>query len=413
LQSNTIICKFALKINIMPKISSKGVKMPESPIRKLVPFAENAKKNGKSVFHLNIGQPDIKTPEVALDAVRNSEIEVLAYSRSEGSDTYRNKLARYYSEHDIMVDQEDIIITTGGSEALSFVMGSIADSGDEVIIPEPFYANYNGFATANGVKVVPVASSIEENFALPPISSIEDLISSKTKAILICNPGNPTGYLYSKQELEQLKELVLKHDIYLIADEVYREFAYDGAKHISVMSFEGLENHSIMIDSVSKRYSMCGARVGCIVTKNKELRNTALKFAQARLSPPTYAQIASEAALETPKSYFDEVQKEYVKRRDTLIGALEKIEGVKVAKPKGAFYCVVELPIDNADDFAQWLLEEFDVNGETVMVAPASGFYSSPGMGLNQIRIAYVLKQSDLLKSVNIIEQGLKTYKNA
>jgi aspartate aminotransferase len=397
----------------MPKISSKGVKMPESPIRKLVPFAENAKKNGKSVFHLNIGQPDIKTPEVALDAVRNSEIEVLAYSRSEGSDTYRNKLARYYSEHDIMVDQEDIIITTGGSEALSFVMGSIADSGDEVIIPEPFYANYNGFATANGVKVVPVASSIEENFALPPISSIEDLISSKTKAILICNPGNPTGYLYSKQELEQLKELVLKHDIYLIADEVYREFAYDGAKHISVMSFEGLENHSIMIDSVSKRYSMCGARVGCIVTKNKELRNTALKFAQARLSPPTYAQIASEAALETPKSYFDEVQKEYVKRRDTLIGALEKIEGVKVAKPKGAFYCVVELPIDNADDFAQWLLEEFDVNGETVMVAPASGFYSSPGMGLNQIRIAYVLKQSDLLKSVNIIEQGLKTYKNA
>jgi aspartate aminotransferase len=413
LQSNTIICKFALKINIMPKISSKGVKMPESPIRKLVPFAENAKKNGKSVFHLNIGQPDIKTPEVALDAVRNSAIEVLAYSRSEGSDTYRNKLARYYSEHDIMVDQEDIIITTGGSEALSFVMGSIADSGDEVIIPEPFYANYNGFATANGVKVVPVASSIEENFALPPISSIEDLISSKTKAILICNPGNPTGYLYSKQELEQLKELVLKHDIYLIADEVYREFAYDGAKHISVMSFEGLENHSIMIDSVSKRYSMCGARVGCIVTKNKELRNTALKFAQARLSPPTYAQIASEAALETPKSYFDEVQKEYVKRRDTLIGALEKIEGVKVAKPKGAFYCVVELPIDNADDFAQWLLEEFDVNGETVMVAPASGFYSSPGMGLNQIRIAYVLKQSDLLKSVNIIEQGLKTYKNA
>jgi aspartate aminotransferase len=413
LQSNTIICKFALKINIMPKISSKGVKMPESPIRKLVPFAENAKKNGKSVFHLNIGQPDIKTPEVALDAVRNSAIEVLAYSRSEGSDTYRNKLARYYSEHDIMVDQEDIIITTGGSEALSFVMGSIADSGDEVIIPEPFYANYNGFATANGVKVVPVASSIEENFALPPISSIEDLISPKTKAILICNPGNPTGYLYSKQELEQLKELVLKHDIYLIADEVYREFAYDGAKHISVMSFEGLENHSIMIDSVSKRYSMCGARVGCIVTKNKELRNTALKFAQARLSPPTYAQIASEAALETPKSYFDEVQKEYVKRRDTLIGALEKIEGVKVAKPKGAFYCVVELPIDNADDFAQWLLEEFDVNGETVMVAPASGFYSSPGMGLNQIRIAYVLKQSDLLKSVNIIEQGLKTYKNA
>jgi aspartate aminotransferase len=397
----------------MPKISLKGVKMPESPIRKLVPFAENAKKNGKSVFHLNIGQPDIKTPEVALDAVKNSGIEVLAYSRSEGSDTYRNKLAKYYAEHEIHVDQEDIIITTGGSEALSFVMGSIADSGDEVIIPEPFYANYNGFATANGVKVVPVASSIEENFALPPISSIEDLISPKTKAILICNPGNPTGYLYSKEELEQLKELVLKHDLYLIADEVYREFAYDGAKHISVMSFEGLENHSIMIDSVSKRYSMCGARVGCIVTKNKELRNTALKFAQARLSPPTYAQIASEAALDTPKSYFEDVQHEYVKRRDTLIQALEKIEGVKVAKPKGAFYCVVELPIANADDFAQWLLENFDVDGETVMVAPASGFYSTPGMGLNQIRIAYVLKETDLLKSVNILDKGLKAYQNA
>ncbi len=397
----------------MPTISSKGVKMPESPIRKLVPFAENAKKNGKSVFHLNIGQPDIKTPEVALDAVKNSGIEVLAYSRSEGSDTYRNKLAKYYAEHEIHVDQEDIIITTGGSEALSFVMGSIADSGDEVIIPEPFYANYNGFATANGVKVVPVASSIEENFALPPISSIEDLISPKTKAILICNPGNPTGYLYSKEELEQLKELVLKHDLYLIADEVYREFAYDGAKHISVMSFEGLENHSIMIDSVSKRYSMCGARVGCIVTKNKELRNTALKFAQARLSPPTYAQIASEAALDTPKSYFEDVQHEYVMRRDTLIQALEKIEGVKVAKPKGAFYCVVELPVANADDFAQWLLEDFDVDGETVMVAPASGFYSTPGMGLNQIRIAYVLKETDLLKSVNILDKGLKAYKNA
>jgi aspartate aminotransferase len=377
-----------------------------------VPFAENAKKNGKSVFHLNIGQPDIKTPEVALDAVKNSGIEVLAYSRSEGSDTYRNKLAKYYAEHEIHVDQEDIIITTGGSEALSFVMGSVADSGDEVIIPEPFYANYNGFATANGVKVVPVASSIEENFALPPISSIEDLISPKTKAILICNPGNPTGYLYSKQELEQLKELVLKHDLYLIADEVYREFAYDGEKHISVMSFEGLEDHSIMIDSVSKRYSMCGARVGCIVTKNKELRNTALKFAQARLSPPTYAQIASEAALDTPKSYFEDVQHEYVKRRNTLIQALEKIEGVKVAKPKGAFYCVVELPVANADDFAQWLLEDFDVDGETVMVAPASGFYSTPGMGLNQIRIAYVLKETDLLKSVNILDKGLKAYKN-
>lgn len=394
----------------MPVISIKGNAMPESPIRKLVPYAENAKKKGKHVFHLNIGQPDIKTPKVAIDAVKNAPIEVLAYSRSEGSETYREKLAAYYAKHQIQVSANDIIVTTGGSEALAFVIGSIADQGDEIIIPEPFYANYNGFATANGVTVVPVSSSIEENFALPEISSIESKITPKTKAILICNPGNPTGYLYTESELLQLKELALKHDIFIIADEVYREFAYDGAKHLSVLSLEGMENHSIMIDSVSKRYSMCGARVGCIVSKNQNLIQTALKFAQARLSPPTYAQIAAEAALETEDSYFDEVYQEYIERRDILIQELTKIDGLKVANPKGAFYCVVELPVEDADHFAQWMLESFDVDNKTIMVAPASGFYSTPGMGKNQIRIAYVLKKEDLIESVRILKEGLIAY---
>lgn len=395
----------------MPQISIKGNHMPESPIRKLVPFAENAKQRGNKVIHLNIGQPDIKTPQVALDAVKNNKIEVLSYSRSEGSETYREKLAHYYHNHDINVNADEIIITTGGSEALSFILGTIADQGDEIIIPEPFYANYNGFATANGVKVVPVHSSIETNFALPEISQIEALIGPKTKAILICNPGNPTGYIYSETELEQLKDLVLKHDIFIIADEVYREFAYDGISHKSIMSFPELKDHAIMVDSVSKRYSMCGARVGCIVSKNKEIIQTALKFAQARLSPPTYAQIASEAALETPMSYFEEVQKEYVHRRNLLIDSLQEIDGLKVAKPKGAFYCVVELPIADADHFAQWILESFQVNKETVMVAPASGFYSTPGMGKNQIRIAYVLNENELLKAVNILNLGLQQYR--
>ncbi|MGB0837031.1 MAG: pyridoxal phosphate-dependent aminotransferase [Flavobacteriaceae bacterium] len=395
----------------MPQISIKGNHMPESPIRKLVPFAENAKQRGNKVIHLNIGQPDIKTPQVALDAVKNNKIEVLSYSRSEGSETYREKLAHYYHNHDINVNADEIIITTGGSEALSFILGTIADQGDEIIIPEPFYANYNGFATANGVKVVPVHSSIETNFALPEISQIEALIGPKTKAILICNPGNPTGYIYSETELEQLKDLVLKHDIFIIADEVYREFAYDGISHKSIMSFPELKDHAIMVDSVSKRYSMCGARVGCIVSKNKEIIQTALKFAQARLSPPTYAQIASEAALETPMSYFEEVQKEYVHRRNLLIDSLQEIDGLIVAKPKGAFYCVVELPIADADHFAQWILESFQVNKETVMVAPASGFYSTPGMGKNQIRIAYVLNENELLKAVNILNLGLQQYR--
>lgn len=395
----------------MPQVSNKGKNMPESPIRKLVPFAEIAKKNGNKVYHLNIGQPDIKTPEVALNAVKNADIKVLEYSHSAGFESYRTKLANYYKSHSLPVDLQDIIITTGGSEALLFAMGSVTDVDDEVIIPEPFYANYNGFATASGAKVVPVISTLDEGFALPAISEFEKLITSKTKAILICNPGNPTGYLYSQDEILQLAALVKKHDLFLIADEVYREFIYDESeKHHSVLNVIGLEQHAIMIDSVSKRYSMCGARIGCIVSKNKEVMATAMKFAQARLSPPTYAQIASEAALETPQSYFDEVKEEYKERRDVLIAELQKIEGVKVGTPKGAFYCIVQLPVSNADDFAKWLLESFNYNKETVMVAPASGFYSTPNTGMNEVRIAYVLKKDDLIKSVRILKEALLVY---
>ena len=386
--------------------------MPQSPIRKLVPYAENAHKQGKTVYYLNIGQPDIKTPQIALDAVKVHSLDILAYTRSEGSEDYRKKIAGYYSKKDIHVNHDDIIVTTGGSEALLFAFGSIMDTDDEIIIPEPFYANYNGFSTASNVNIVPVISKIEDNFALPPVEEFEKLITPKTKAILICNPGNPTGYLYSKDEIKQVATLVKKHDLFLITDEVYREFAYDGHIHYSIMQEAGIEENAIIIDSVSKRYSMCGARIGYLVSKNKAVIQTALKFAQARLSPPTFAQIASEAALETPQSYFDDVIHEYVDRRNTLIEELQKINGIKVAKPNGAFYCVVELPIKNADHFAQWLLEHFDVNGETVMVAPAAGFYSSPGVGLNQIRIAYVLKKESLIKAVNVIKEALKVYKD-
>ncbi|MGB6268127.1 MAG: pyridoxal phosphate-dependent aminotransferase [Olleya sp.] len=396
----------------MPKISQKGQLMPQSPIRKLVPFAEKAYKMGKTVYHLNIGQPDIKTPQVALDAVKMHELDILAYTRSEGSEEYRKKIAAYYAKNDIHVKHDDIIVTTGGSEALLFAFGSIMDVDDEVIIPEPFYANYNGFSTASGVNVVPVISKIEDNFALPPIEEFEKLITPKTKAILICNPGNPTGYLYSKEEIKKLAAIVKKHDLFLIADEVYREFAYDGAKHYSILQESGLDDYAIVIDSVSKRYSMCGARIGCLVSKNKDVIATALKFAQARLSPPTLAQIASEAALETPQSYFDDVIKEYVQRRNVLIEELNNIEGVQVANPKGAFYCIAQLPVKNSDAFAQWLLESFDVDGATVMVAPAAGFYSTPGVGLNQIRIAYVLNTESLKKAVNILKQALKVYKD-
>lgn len=396
----------------MPKISHKGQQMPESPIRKLVPYSEIAKKKGHKVYHLNIGQPDIKTPEVALNAVKNTDIKVLEYSHSAGFDSYRAKLAVSYQKIGLPIHKEDIIVTTGGSEALLFALGSTMDAGDEIIIPEPFYANYNGFATASGVKVVPVISTIDTGFALPPISEFEKLITPKTKAILICNPGNPTGYLYSEDEIQQLAALVKKHDLFLIADEVYREFVYDGYKHYSIMNIAGIEENAIMIDSVSKRYSMCGARIGCIVSKNKELMATAMKFAQARLSPPTYAQIASEAALDTPQSYFDEVITEYKDRRDTLIVELNKIPGVKVATPKGAFYCIAQLPVADADHFAQWLLETYDFNGETVMVAPAAGFYSTPGVGKSEVRIAYVLKKEDLIKAVRILGEALKVYQN-
>ncbi|MEN8137344.1 MAG: pyridoxal phosphate-dependent aminotransferase [Bacteroidota bacterium] len=394
----------------MPKISQKGANMPQSPVRKLVPFAEAAKKRGTKVLHLNIGQPDIKTPEVAIDAVKEFDIKVLEYTHSAGFESYREGLSGYYKQFDIDISKDELIVTTGGSEAISFALGSIMDESDEVIIPEPFYANYNGFATANGVNVVPIESSIDTGFALPPIAEFEKKISDKTKAIMICNPGNPTGYLYSEEELNQLKEIVKKHDLFLIADEVYREFTYDGEEPISVLNIEGLEDNAIVIDSVSKRYSMCGARIGAIVSKNKEVMSTAMKFAQARLSPPTYAQIASEAALKTPKSYFDEVKTEYVQRRNTLVEKLNNIEGVKVPMPKGAFYCVAELPIDDSDKFAQWILEEFDLNGTTVMVSPATGFYSTPGLGKNQVRIAYVLKEEDLIEATEILEAALKVY---
>lgn len=384
--------------------------MPPSPIRKLVPYAEAAKKRGGKVIHLNIGQPDIKTPKIALDAVKNSNLEVLAYSRTEGSEEYRKKITGYYARHDIEVTPNQIIVTTGGSEALSFTMGAILDHGDEIIIPEPFYANYNGFAEANGIKVVPIASSMESNFSLPPIAKFEEKITALTKAILICNPGNPTGYLYTHEEILQLVELVKKHNLFLVADEVYREFAYDDKKHYSILRERDVDQHTIMVDSVSKRYSMCGARIGCVVSRNESVIEAVLKFAQARLSPPTLAQIASEAALDTPQAYFDEVRQEYVSRRDVLVSELEKINGIKIARPSGAFYCVAELPVADADHFAQWLLEDFEIEGETVMVAPAGGFYATPNLGKNQIRIAYVLEKRVLLRAVHILAEGLKQY---
>ncbi|WP_348813606.1 pyridoxal phosphate-dependent aminotransferase [Flavobacterium maritimum] len=394
----------------MPEISNKGKKMPESPIRKLAPYAEIAKKKGHKVYHLNIGQPDIKTPEVAINAIKNIDLSILEYSHSAGNESYRRKLAGFYKKQNVAVDFEDIIITTGGSEALLFALGSIMDQDDEIIIPEPFYANYYAFATASGANVVPVVSTIETGFALPPIADFEKLITPKTKGILICNPGNPTGYLYSQTEMLQLAALVKKHDIFLIADEVYREFTYDGDIHYSVMNLEGLDQHVIMVDSVSKRYSMCGARIGCLISKNKEFMATAMKFAQARLSPPTIEQIACEAAIDTPDSYFEEVIAEYKQRRNTLIEELNKIEGVIVTKPKGAFYCIAQLPVDNTDDFAQWLLESYDLNGETVMVAPAGGFYSDPEKGVKQVRIAYVLKKEDLISAVHILKSAIPAY---
>ena len=394
----------------MPSISAKGVAMPQSPIRKLVPYAEHAKKQGKTVYYLNIGQPDIKTPEVAMNAIRNTDKTVIEYSHSAGYESYRRGLADYYKKTGINVSFEEIMITTGGSEALTFAFMTCCNPGDEVIIPEPFYANYNSFAMAAGLSVTPVTSSIESGFALPAVEEIEKLITPKTKVIVICNPGNPTGYLYSKEELEKLRDLVKKHDLFLFADEVYREFCYDGAQPFSVMNLSGIDQNVVLIDSVSKRYSMCGARIGALISRNKEVMATALKFGQARLSPPTFGQIAGEAALNTPQSYFDEVIAEYVDRRNILVDGLNKIPGVFCPKPKGAFYCVARFPVDDADKFCQWLLEEFSFENQTVMMAPASGFYATKGLGKNEARIAYVLEKGALRNAVKCLEEALKVY---
>lgn len=394
----------------MPSISKKGQTMPSSPIRKLVPFAEAAKKKGRIVYHLNIGQPDIVTPQIALDAVKNISNKVIEYSHSAGNESYRTKLAAYYSKLGLNVKTEEVMITTGGSEALLFSIMSCLDEGDEIIVPEPFYANYNSFALTSGAKIVPITASISNGFALPPIEEFEKKITSKTKAILICNPSNPTGYLYTQQELELLRDIVIKYDLYFFADEVYREFCYDGRTHYSTLLLEGIDQHLVMVDSVSKRYSMCGARIGAVVTRNKELYATMLKFAQARLSPPSFGQIAGEAALETPKSYFDEVITEYKKRRDVTIQLLSEIPGVVCPTPGGAFYTVVQLPVEDADDFCQWMLSDFEFNNQTVMMAPASGFYATQGLGKNEVRIAYVLNEDSLRKAMECLKVGLKVY---
>lgn len=394
----------------MPVISQKAVAMPASPIRKLVPFSEAAKKSGRKVFHLNIGQPDIETPEIVRKKMKELDLKVIEYSNSDGIAAYRHGLVGYYASKSIQLTPEQVMITTGGSEALVFAFMTCFNPGDEVIIPEPFYANYNGFAVMSGVKVIPVISHISTGFALPPIEAFEQLITERTKGILICNPGNPTGYLYSKPELEQLRDIAIKHDLYLMADEVYREFAYDGAVPHSIMNLEGLENNAIMIDSVSKRYSMCGARIGAMVTRNKEVMSAALKFAQARLSPPTFGQMASMYALETPQSYFDDVVSEYVERRDILVDGLNSIPGVICPKPKGAFYCIAELPIDDSDKFCQWMLEHFEYKNQTVMMAPATGFYSQPEPGRKQVRLAYVLHKDALGEAVEVLREALKVY---
>lgn len=394
----------------MPKISDKGLKMPPSPIRKLVPFAEKAKKRGVHIFHLNIGQPDIHTPQVMMDAIHNIDLKVIEYSHSAGIESYRKKLVGYYQKFDISLSWEDIIITTGGSEAIEIGMMACLNAGDEIIVPEPYYANYNGFSTQADVIVKPIASNIRTGFALPPIEEFEKAITSKTKAILICNPSNPTGYLYTKEELEILRKIVLKHDLYLFSDEVYREFCYDGREYVSSMHLEGLDQHVVLMDSVSKRYSACGVRIGALISKNKEVMAAALRFAQARLSPPTLGQIAAEAAIDTPETYFEEVHKEYISRRDFVVDSLNKMEGVFCPKPSGAFYCMAELPVDDADKFCQWLLESFAFNNQTVMLAPASGFYSVPELGKHQVRIAYVLNQESLKNAMSCLEEALKVY---
>ncbi len=394
----------------MPKISDKGRQMPESPIRKLVPFAEKAKKAGRKVYHLNIGQPDIPTPKSMIDAMHNLDIDVIAYSHSAGILSYREKMCEYYRKHNIHIDPEQIIVAAGASEAILFGVQSCLNPGDEIIIPEPFYANYNGFAISAGVKVKPIISSIESGFALPPISEFEKAIGPNTKAIMVCNPNNPTGYLYSADELEVLRQIVKKYDLFLFADEVYREFCYDGTVHHSVMNLEGIEDNVVLFDSVSKRYSACGVRIGAMISRNKEVMSTALKFAQARLSPPSLGQIAAEAAMETPDSYFTEVMGEYLKRRDVVVEMMSKMEGVVCPKPKGAFYVTASLPIDDSDKFCQWLLEDFEHENQTVMMAPATGFYSTPGAGKNEVRISYVLNVDDLKNAMNALEKALGQY---
>ena len=394
----------------MPKVSHKADNMPSSPIRKLVPFAEKAKKDGRKIYHLNIGQPDIETPEVMLNAIRNSEIKVIEYSHSAGIESYRRKLAAYYQKYNMPVNMEDIIITTGGSEAIEIAMMTCFNPGDEIIIPEPFYANYNGFSCAADLVIKPIRSYIETGFALPPIAEFEKMITPKTRGIMICNPGNPTGYLYTKDELNALRDIVKKYDLFLLSDEVYREFCYDGKSYTSVMHLEGIDNNVVLLDSISKRYSACGARIGAMISKNKEVMAAAMKFAQARLSPPTYGQIGAEAALETPQSYFDAVTKEYTARRDYVIEAINKMDGAFVPKPSGAFYCIARLPIDNADTFCQWLLESFNHNGQTVMLAPATGFYSTPGAGMDEVRIAYVLNLESLKGAMECLDAALKVY---
>lgn len=396
----------------MPVISHRGSLMPPSPIRKLVPFAEAAKKRGTKVYHLNIGQPDIETPPAILDAVRHTKMKVLEYSHSAGFESYRKKLVEYYERNDIHVNHNQIIVTTGGSEALSFGIMSCLDPEDEIIIPEPFYANYNGFATSAGVKIVPIPSGIEDGFALPSIEAFEKAVTPRTKAIMICNPNNPTGYLYSREELEVLKQICLKHDLFLFSDEAYREFCYDGRKHISALSLEGLEEHAVMMDTISKRYSACGGRIGAFITRNQQVLDAAMKLAQARLSPPSFAQILGEAAVDLPADYFDSVHKEYNGRRDLLVKRLQAMDGVKCPMPGGAFYAIAQLPVDNSEKFCQWLLEEFSHNGSTVMMAPAAGFYATPGKGKNEVRLAYVLNEDDINGAMDCLEAALKVYKN-
>ena len=394
----------------MPSLSHKALAMPASPIRKLVPYAEAAKKKGIKIFHLNIGQPDIETPKEFLDAVRNAPMKIVEYSHSAGNESYRRKLCDYYKKYKIAIDHSQIIVTCGGSEAIEFALLSCFNPGDEIIIPEPFYANYNGFSRAADVVVKPLRSTIETGFALPAIADFEKAIGPKTKGIMICNPGNPTGYLYTREELEALAALVKKHDLFLLSDEVYREFCYDGKEYVSVMHLTGIDDNVIMLDSISKRYSACGARIGALISRNKDVMTAALKFAQARLSPPTYGQIGAEAALDTPGKYFEDVKREYTARRDFLVNALNNMEGVFCPVPSGAFYCIARLPIDNADKFCQWLLEEYSHNGSTVMLAPATGFYSTPGAGRNEVRLAYVLNRNDLKAAMDCLGQALLVY---